>query len=104
MPRIIATDRPQNIADGVVFYYSPNCPYCKTVLPLIDNLENVVSPDTPLYAVDVSGSPKDYGFNTVPTLQYVSGGNVVSQVNDSTLFEKYINRLCMVSRNNYLFC
>ena len=104
MPRIIATDRPQNIADGVVFYYSPNCPYCKTVLPLVNNLENVVSPDTPLYAVNVNGSPLNYGFKTVPTLQYVSGGNVVSQVNDSTLFEKYINRLCMVSRNNYLFC
>ena len=104
MPRIIATDRPQNITDGIVFYYSPNCPYCKSVLPQINNLENVVSPDTRIYAVNVDGSPKDFGLKSVPAIQYKAGSNVVSQVNDSTMFERYISRLCMVSRNNYLFC
>ena len=104
MPRFIATDKPQNLADGIVFYYSPNCPYCKSVLPMVNNLENVTPPDVPLYAVDVNGNPGDFGLKTVPALEYKQNGKVESQVNDSTQFEQYISRLCMVSRNNYLFC
>lgn len=99
MPRFIATDQPQNIADGIIFYYSPSCPYCKSVLPMVNNLENVVSPDTPLYAVAGKGD-----YRTVPALEFKKDGKVESRVTDSTLFEQYISRLCMVSRNNYLFC
>ena len=104
MPRFIATDEPQNIADGIVFYYSPMCPYCKSVLPYVNNIENMTSPDVPLYGVDVGGNPSKYGLKTVPALETRQNGKVKSGVYDSTLFEGYISRLCMNSRNNYMFC
>ena len=104
MSSFITTDQPQNIADGIVFYYSPNCPYCKTVLPKVNTLHNFVAPGTELFAVNVQGMPSNYGLNTVPALEYKKDGKTVSRVNESGLFEEYINRLCLTSRNNYLFC
>ena len=101
MSTFIATDEPQNIADGVVFYYSPNCPYCKTVLPKVNAIHNFVAPGTPLFATNVEGSPSQYGLKTVPAIEYKKDGEIVSRVNDSSLFDDYINRLCLTSRNNY---
>jgi len=104
MTRLIATDKPQNIADGIVFYYSPMCPYCKSVLPLFNDIKNHVPPGTDVYGVDVGGDPGRYDIGTVPAMEYVKDGKVESGVYDSTSFESYINRLCLTARNNYMFC
>ena len=104
MSSFVSTDKPQNIADGIVFYYSQNCPYCKTVLPRVNNLHNFVPPGTELFAVDVKGHPRSYGVATTPALEYRKDGQIVSRVNESSRFGEYIDRLCIKARNNYLFC
>ena len=71
------------------FYYKSQCPWCRKVQPLVAQMRNYIPPTETVNIVE--GSPPQG--QSVPYMEYISNGKVISRVTDSSDFSRYIQSL-----------
>ncbi|MDD1717141.1 MAG: thioredoxin family protein [Methanoregulaceae archaeon] len=67
----------------VVMFYSPQCPYCRTMLPFYQQYANEFKEKVLFARLDISTSlwtAERYGVRGTPTFKFFCGGKAVSEI------------------------